>query len=76
MGNRKDWPELTTIIDRALASITEAEKTAIREKYVAIRYDQGINRAEALKWILLVAGGAFGVVFFFVFWNRSLGVAG
>ena len=43
MGNRKDWPELTSIINKALASITEAEKTAIRNKYVALRYEQGIN---------------------------------
>ena len=34
MGNRKDWPELTSIIDKVLASITEEEKTAIRNKYL------------------------------------------
>ena len=72
MGNRNDWPELTTIIDKALASITEAEKTDIRNKYVALRVEQGINRAAVLKWVLLVVGGAFGVVIFFTFWNRSL----
>ena len=72
MGNRNDWPELTSIIDKALASISEAEKTAIRKKYVALRYEQGINRAAALRWILIVVGGAFGIIAFVIFWNRSL----
>ena len=57
MGIRKDWPQLTSIIDKALASITEAEKTAIRNKYVALRVEQGFNRVEVLKWVLLIAGG-------------------
>ena len=72
MGNRNDWPELTTIIDKALVSITESEKTAIRNKYVALRYEQGINCAEALKWALIVSGSTLGIVLLFVFWNRSL----
>ena len=72
MGNRKDWPELTAIINKALASITEAEKTAIRNKYVVLRYEQGIDRAEVLKWSLILFGTAFGIITLFIFWNRSL----
>jgi hypothetical protein len=30
---RNDWPELTSTIDKALASITEEEKTATRHGY-------------------------------------------
>ena len=71
MGNRKDWPELTSIIDKALASITEEEKTAIRNKYLAIKYEQGINKAEVLKWVLIVGGAASGIVLIFLFWNRQ-----
>ena len=56
MGNRKDWPELTSIINKALASITEEEKNAIRNKYLAIKYEQGIDKAEVLKWVLIVGG--------------------
>jgi hypothetical protein len=72
MGNRNDWPELTTIIDKALASITEAEKTDLRNKYVALRVEKGINRAAVFKWALIVSGSTLGIVFLFVFWNRSL----
>jgi len=72
MGNRNDWPELTSILDKALASITEEEKTVIRSKYVAIEYGKGINRADVVKWILGIAGFASGIIFLILFWNRSL----
>jgi PAS domain S-box-containing protein len=63
---------LTSIVDKALTSITEEEKTAIRNKYLAIKYNQGIDKAEVLKWVLLVGGGAAGIVFLFIFWNVRL----
>lgn len=72
MGNRKDWPELTSMINKALASISEAEKAAIRSKYVALRYEPGINRAYALKWFLIVGGTTFSILLLILFWNRSL----
>jgi signal transduction histidine kinase/DNA-binding NarL/FixJ family response regulator len=72
MGNRKDWPELTSIVDKALASITEEEKTAIRNKYLAIKFEPGINKAEVLKWVLIVGGSTVGIVLIFLFWNRQL----
>ena len=72
MGIRKDWPELTSIIDKSLASITEEEKTAIRNKYLAIKFEEGINKAVLLKWVLIAGGAASGIVLIFVFWNRQL----
>jgi signal transduction histidine kinase/DNA-binding response OmpR family regulator len=72
MGNRNDWPELTSIINKALASITEEEKTAIRNKYLAIKYERGIEKAEVLKWVMIVGGAASGIVLIFLFWNRQL----
>ena len=72
MGNRNDWPELTSIINKALESITEEETTAIRNKYLAIKYQQGINKAEVLKWVLIVGGSALGIMLIFVFWNRQM----
>jgi signal transduction histidine kinase/CheY-like chemotaxis protein len=72
MGNRNDWPELTSIINKALASITEEEKTAIRNKYLAIKYEPGIDKAEVLKWVLVFGGAVLGIVLIFLFWNRRL----
>jgi signal transduction histidine kinase/CheY-like chemotaxis protein len=72
MGNRTDWPELTSIINKALASITEEEITAIRNKYLAIKFEPGINKAEVLKWVLIVGGSALGILLIFLFWNRQM----
>ena len=72
MGNRKDWPELTSIINKALASITEDEKTAIFNKYLAIKFEQGINKAVVSKWVLIVGGSAMGIMLLFVIWNRRM----
>ena len=72
MGTRSDWPELSSIINKALESITEEETTAIRNKYLAIKYQQGINKAEVLKWVLIVGGSALGIMLIFVFWNRQM----
>ena len=72
MGNRSDWPELTSIINKALASISEEEKTAIQNKYVALRFEQGINRAVVLRWILVFVVVATTVLFLFIVWNWQL----
>ncbi|MEE4604064.1 MAG: transporter substrate-binding domain-containing protein, partial [Desulfobacteraceae bacterium] len=72
MGIRKTWPELTSIINKALASITEEEKTAIRNKYLAIKFEQGISKAEVLKWVLIVGGSTLSIVLLFLFWNRQM----
>ncbi|MGD8880600.1 MAG: transporter substrate-binding domain-containing protein, partial [Desulfobacterales bacterium] len=72
MGTRSDWPELNSIISKALESITEEEKTAIRNKYLAIKFEQGINKAKMLKWVLSFGGVGLGIVIIILFWNRRL----
>ena len=43
IGVRKDWPELIPILEQVLDSMTPQQKTAIQQKWVAIRYDVDIN---------------------------------
>ena len=71
-GVRKDWPELSSIIDKGLDTITPGEKLAIRNKYFSLRYDYGISGADILKWVLIVAVAVSGIIFLFVFWNRRM----
>jgi len=71
-GIRKDWPELNSIIHKALESISIEEAAAIRAKHFKLQYEYGINPTDVLKWSLIAIGGGFGIVFFFVYWNRSL----
>ncbi len=53
IGVRKDWPELVKILDKALATISEDERRAIRQNSLAIRYDVEVNYA--LLWKVVAA---------------------
>jgi PAS domain S-box-containing protein len=73
MGNRKDWPELTAIINLSLGSISEKEKAAILNKYVAVKYHvQGVGIIEMFIWGFVVICIAIIIVLFYITWNRSL----
>jgi len=73
MGNRKDWPELTAIINKALASISAEEKNAIRDRYVALRYvTRGVSREVMLQRIVTVVAVALSILLLFLVWNWSL----
>jgi PAS domain S-box-containing protein len=67
-GVRKDWPLLASALDKALAGMTDREKTEIKNRWLAIKYDAGIN------WRIFVPIGAalLMVIAFFLFWNRRL----
>lgn len=71
-GLRKDWPELSSIINKVLDTIPVNEKAAIRSKYFKLKYEYGIKPADVLKWVLVIAGAASGIVLLFLLWNRSL----
>jgi polar amino acid transport system substrate-binding protein len=55
IGVRKDWPELTAILNKALEAIDENERRAIRQQSLAIRYDVEVDYT--LLW-QVIAGAA------------------
>ncbi len=72
MAIRSDWPELVSIINKTLASMTPAEHLTIRNKWLSIRYEYGIDKIYVLKWVLSVTGGAFFIIVFVLIWNKRL----
>lgn len=55
MAVRKDWSILAGILDKALDSISENERTTIYHKWLPIRYEHGVNYALVWKVVALCA---------------------
>lgn len=72
IASRKDWPELHSILEKGLASITPEERTAIYQKWVKLPVVPSLLRRQWLQAALLgftLAGvGLAGVLC----WNRAL----
>ena len=66
---RKDWPELVTIFNKALATVTPEEESVIRNKWVSVTYKTGIDVVLALQ----VGGVVAIIIVIIVVWNRRLG---
>ncbi|MDA3873741.1 MAG: transporter substrate-binding domain-containing protein, partial [Kiritimatiellae bacterium] len=68
MATRSDWPELTTILQKALNSISTKERNAIYKDWMSVTYEH--RRDYSLIWKLV--GGMILVVFVFIGYNRKL----
>ncbi len=69
---RKDWPELVSILDKTLASITPEEEGAINTKWIAVRYDVAADTEALIRVALQVGGVAAVIVLIIMIWNRRL----
>ncbi|MDX9708890.1 MAG: transporter substrate-binding domain-containing protein [Trichloromonas sp.] len=72
LGVRSDWPRLVTILDKGLASITAEEHAAIRQKWLSVRYDYGINPADVRRWGLYALLLTTLLIALFLLRNRYL----
>lgn len=65
---RKDWPQLKSIIDKAIGSMTQLEHDAIRQKWLQVRYEKQVDWTPVWRWatgitglfLLLIAGITYG----------------
>ena len=66
---RSDWPELVSIFNKALESITPEEHNRIRQRWISVRYEHRFDPAYLHK--IALQGGSFlaVVLFFTVLWN-------
>jgi len=71
MAVRSDWPELTSILQKALDAIPESERNAIYGKWVSVKYEHGFDYS--LLWKVL---GIVGIIVLFFIWSNTwLGIA-
>ena len=72
MAVRKDLPELLGIINKVIDLITPEQNLQIRSKWLSVRYEYGISKADILKWILAISIFSLLIVVIVLFWNRKL----
>jgi ABC-type amino acid transport substrate-binding protein len=70
LGSRKDWPILNSVLDKALASITEEERSAIAQKWIFLRAVSW--RPDVRFWGGFIAIMGLVLVVILLSWNRSL----
>jgi PAS domain S-box-containing protein len=73
IGVRKDWPELIPILDKAIDSISEEEISAIRNTWVAVKLQVGLNVKTIMIWVIPISLAILLVLGFVIIWNRRLG---
>ena len=67
-GVRKDWPLLVSALDKALASMSNEEKTAIKGKWLSITYQRDTD----WKTVGSMGAALLVIIAFVLIWNRSL----
>jgi PAS domain S-box-containing protein len=72
IGVRRDWPVLLSLVNRALASISEEERKGIQDYWTVLHDSQWMRRPQVGRAIGLVLIGTLALVGIFIFWNRRL----
>jgi PAS domain S-box-containing protein len=65
-------PELLSIINQGLDSISEQKRTAIRNQYMTMQYDHGVTPKDVIQWAVIVTGVFGGLIGIAFLWNRTL----
>ncbi|MGL1862197.1 MAG: transporter substrate-binding domain-containing protein [Pseudodesulfovibrio sp.] len=72
MGVRNDAPILKSIMDTALASITDEERQAIRNKWINVEMASNVDMQEIRSWVLRVGAGVLLIFAGVLLWNRKM----
>lgn len=67
---RKDWPELVTIMNKAIASISEEEKIAINNKWLGI--ETQVDYSRIIRIALMVGSVVIIIIGISLYWTYKL----
>ncbi len=68
----KDWVIFRDISNKVFQSISPKERMEIRNKWIDINFEYGINWDEVLKWIIVSVFLISTVFFLLFYWNNKL----
>ncbi len=72
MAVREDWPELLSIINKALDQINPQQHSIIRNNWLSVRYEHGISKTDIIKWVFISALFSSIILITILRWNRRL----
>ncbi|SCA56582.1 membrane hypothetical protein [Candidatus Terasakiella magnetica] len=70
---RKDWPELTSLMSKYLAQMSDEEHSQLRKAALTVRFEHGIDWKTVIYWVTGLAIVLGSVIAVIVYWNRRLG---
>jgi len=68
----KDWSIFRDIAQKVFESITKEEHAEIRNKWITIRYDHGIDKRDVWTYIFYGVIAFLLLILFFYLWNKTL----
>ncbi|BHH85942.1 transporter substrate-binding domain-containing protein [Desulforhopalus sp. 52FAK] len=69
---RKDWPELVGIIEKGLASISSSKEKEIRERWVEVEYEPGVDPHVVFEYFLEAAFVILFIIMLILASNKRL----
>lgn len=72
MGVRRDWPELASLLDKALVNMPVETHTKIRSSALAVRYETGVDVKEIMTYAVPAGIAVLVIIGVFVYANRKL----
>ena len=71
-GIRSDYPELTSVINKAIGSLTQSDDQEIFRQWMPVRYEHTVNWDEILKITAWISGIFFIILGISLYWNKRL----
>lgn len=68
----KDLPQLLTIVEKGLASLSPFKQKEIREKWVSVDYEPGLDPDDIFRYLAQGLGVVFLIFVAILFWNYRL----
>jgi PAS domain S-box-containing protein len=71
-GVRSDWPELAEILSAGLASMKQEDHDAIRNRWLAVKFEQVVDSGRIWAVALQVGGVVLAISLIVIYWNMRL----
>lgn len=72
IGVTKGEPILVSILDKAIGSISNQERSKIMQEWGTVRYEHGVDMKKVWTYVAIGIGAVLLIIGGIVFWNRTL----